>query len=67
MSTRFMFDFAKTVLVNVSFDPKLFYKELDKALKSLLPYDVEQLGHWVNGYVKGKPELRESLDLIELF
>lgn len=67
MRTRFMFDFAKTVLVNVSFDPSLFYKELDKALKNLLPYDVEQLGRWVSSYVKGKPELHESLDLLEAY
>ncbi len=67
MRTRFMFDFAKTVLINVSFDPSLFYKELEKALKSLLPYEVEQLGDWVNAYVKAKPELHESLDLIEAY
>ncbi|KUF44510.1 hypothetical protein HX017_13065 [Myroides marinus] len=64
MKTRLMFDFAKTILENVSFDPKLFYKELHKAINQLLPYDVEQLGEWVNGFVKGKPELQESLNLI---
>ncbi|MCC9041234.1 hypothetical protein LNQ81_00580 [Myroides sp. M-43] len=64
MKTRLMFDFAKTILENVSFDPKLFYKELHKAINQLLPYDVEQLGKWVSGYVQGKPELQESLNLI---
>ena len=64
MKTRLMFDFTRTILVNVSFDPKLFYKELQKALKQLLPYDVEQLSDWVQGYVKEKPELQEALDLV---
>ena len=64
MKTRLMFDFTRTILVNVSFDPKLFYKELQKALKQLLPYDVEQLSNWVQGYVKEKPELQEALDLV---
>lgn len=64
MKTRLMFDFAKTILENVSFDPKLFYKELHKAINQLLPYDVEQLGKWVSGYVQQKPELQDSLNLI---
>lgn len=66
MKTRLMFDFARTVLEKVSFDPKLFYKELKKALKRLLPYDIERLVKWVNGYVQGRPELQESLILINV-
>ncbi|MTG97225.1 MULTISPECIES: hypothetical protein [Myroides] len=64
MKTRAMFDYARLVLENVSFDPKLFYKELRKAINHLLPYDVEQLSNWVNGYVQDKPELHDSLNLI---
>lgn len=66
MKRNTMFDFAKTILENVSFDPKLFYKELQKAIQSLLPYDLEQLTDWVSGYVKEKPELSESLELIKI-
>lgn len=64
MKTRQMFEYSKTVLENVSFDPKLFYKELQKALNSLLPYDLEQLVSWVGTYVEKKPELQDSLVLI---
>lgn len=64
MKTRLMFDFARTVLENVSFDPKLFYKELQKAINHLLPYDLDQLEEWVSGYVQEKPELYDSLSLI---
>ncbi|MCC9041235.1 hypothetical protein LNQ81_00585 [Myroides sp. M-43] len=66
MKKKTMFDFARTILESVSFDPKLFYKELQKAIQNLLPYDLEQLTKWVNGYVKEKPELSESLELIRI-
>lgn len=48
---------AKKVLENVSFDRNLFFKELQKASKYLLPYDLEQLYNWVNDFIKTKPEL----------
>ncbi len=41
-----MLEFIKTVLIKVSFDKKLFEKELRKALKVLLPQDVKQLKTW---------------------
>jgi hypothetical protein len=50
-----MFDYAKTILENVSFDPKLFYKELEKAIHQMLPYDLDRLFKWVNGFVQEKP------------
>lgn len=65
MKTRLMFDYAKTILENVSFDPKLFYKELEKAIHQMLPYDLDRLYKWVNGFVQEKPELYESLSLID--
>ncbi|WP_415579888.1 hypothetical protein [Flavobacterium longum] len=61
---RTMFDYTKTILERVSFDPMLFCKELEKALKMLLPYEVEQLTDWLLGYTKEKPELRQCLVLI---
>lgn len=61
MKTRQMYDYTRTVLENVSFDPVLFCKELEKAIKALLPYDLEQLMKWVDGYTQEKPELRECL------
>jgi len=39
-------DFIKTVLVKVSFDRKLFEKELRKALKMLVPEEIKQLKTW---------------------
>lgn len=61
---RTMFDYSKTILESVSFDPLLFCKELEKALKTLLPYEVEQLSDWLLSFTKEKPELRQCLVLI---
>jgi hypothetical protein len=45
----------------VSFDPKLFCKELEKAVKVLLPYEIDQLRDWLLSFTKEKPELRQCL------
>jgi hypothetical protein len=41
-----MLEYFKTVLSKVSFDTKLFEKELRKAIKSLLQEEVNQLREW---------------------
>lgn len=58
---RTMFAYSKTILERVSFDPTLFCKELEKALKMLLPYEIEQLTEWLLNYTIEKPELRQCL------
>ncbi|MEX0996704.1 MAG: hypothetical protein WDZ45_06630 [Flavobacteriaceae bacterium] len=58
---RAMFDYTKAVLAKVSFDANLFCKELQKALKRLLPYEIEELKVWVNSLVKENPELNQCL------
>ncbi|MCV6630885.1 MAG: hypothetical protein OIF50_13625 [Flavobacteriaceae bacterium] len=58
---RAMFEYTKTVLKKVSFNPKLFRRELDKALERLLPYEIEELKLWLVQYVRGKPELQPYL------
>ena len=60
-----MFVYTKNILESVSFDPKLFSKELEKALKMLLPYEIEQLTDWLLNYTKQKPELRQCLIFIK--
>lgn len=62
---RTMVDYAKNILERVSFDPLLFCKELEKALKMLLPYEIEQLTDWILNYTIEKPELRQCLIYIE--
>lgn len=53
-----MFSYTKNVLERVSFDPLLFCKEIRKALKVLLPYEIEQLKVWLLQYTQEKPELQ---------
>lgn len=62
---RAMFEYTKTVLKKVSFNSELFCKELDKALKRLLPYEVNELVIWLNTYTSNKPELRVCMTLLK--
>jgi len=61
---RAMFDYTKTVLKKVSFNSDLFFKELEKALKRLLPYEVKELSIWLKQFTANKPELHTCLILI---
>ncbi len=62
--SRRIFDYTKSVLERVSFDTSLFCKELEKALKMLLPYEIEQLTDWLLNFTEEKPELRKCLLII---
>ena len=53
-----MFNYTKSILEKVSFDPELFCKELRKAIDILLPFEIEQLQNWFLEFVKLKPELQ---------
>lgn len=59
--SRLIYDYTKSVLERVSFDATLFCKELEKALKTLLPYEIEQLTEWLFSFTSEKPELRQCL------
>ncbi|HJS01657.1 MAG TPA: hypothetical protein VJ780_12060 [Flavobacterium sp.] len=64
--TKMMFDYTKSILERVSFDPTLFCKELEKAIKALLPYELEQLREWLASFVIEKPELQPSLLIVNI-
>ena len=61
---RAMFEYTKTVLKKVSFNTELFCKELEKAVKRLLPYEIDELKIWLNEFTYEKPELNRCLLLI---
>lgn len=63
--TRPMFSYTKQILESVSFDPKLFCKEVEKAIKLLLPYEIEQLIDWLNNFTVEKPELKACMVYVE--
>ena len=59
---RQVYVYTIKVLKKVSFDPNLFKKELDKAYKVLLPYEIEELKIWVDAFVFNKPSLQGILN-----
>lgn len=58
---RMIYDYTKSVLERVSFDPALFRKELKKGLRNLLPYEVDHLNNWLVYYTTNRPELQNCL------
>ncbi|MEO1486371.1 MAG: hypothetical protein AAFU57_11515 [Bacteroidota bacterium] len=62
---RAMLDYSKTVLQKVSFDARLFAKELKKAVSRLLPNEIEELKIRLQQFIVDKPELQPSLLLIK--
>ncbi|MCL7754213.1 hypothetical protein [Polaribacter sp. Z022] len=61
---RAMFEYTKTVLKKVSFNSDLFYKEVEKALNRLLPYEIDELTIWLRQFTANKPELYSCMVLI---
>lgn len=62
---RAIFDYTKTILKKVSFDTDLFIKELEKAIKILLPFEIEELRIWLLKFTANKPELYVSLAVLK--
>ena len=61
---RMIYDYTKNVLEKVSFDAKLFMKELKKAVRNLLPYEIEQLKKWLFFFTSEHPELKQCLFVV---
>ncbi|MCX7744327.1 MAG: hypothetical protein N2167_07150 [Flavobacteriales bacterium] len=61
MSTT-MLEYAKTILEKVSFDVKLFKKEFEKAVKMLMPDEVNELIQWIKSNFAGQPVL-EAIEI----
>lgn len=59
-----MLDYTKSILERVSFEPALFFKELQKAIKTLLPHELEQLKEWLYRFTFEKPELKPCFAFI---
>ena len=62
--SKIMFDYTKSILERVSFDPSLFCKELEKAIKTLLPFELDLLKEWLLSYIIERPELKPSLLIV---
>ena len=62
--SKIMFDYTKSVLERVSFDPALFCKELEKAIRTLLPFELDQLREWLFDFIIEKPELKQCMIIV---
>lgn len=62
--SKTMVSYTKSILERVSFNPELFCKELEKAVKMLLPFEIEQLTEWLINFTKEKPELRYCINIV---
>ena len=58
---RAMFEYTKTVLKKVSFDATLFCKEVEKAVKRLLPHELEELRIFIQSLINQNPDLNQCL------
>ena len=59
--SRAMFEYTKTVLNKVSFDPSLFCQEVQKAILRLLPYEIEELKLFIQRLVHVNPDLKQCM------
>ena len=59
--SKSMLEYTKIVLQKVSFDVKLFHRELQKAIQRLLPEEIKELKNWLLLFVEDKPELQTGL------
>ncbi len=59
-----MLRYTKFILEKVSFDANLFCKEVAKAYKVLLPYEIEKLTVWLLNFTKDKPDLQRCTLLL---
>jgi len=56
---RAMFEYTKEVLRKVSFDVKLFCKEVEKAIKRLLPHELDELKIFIEHLISQNPKLNK--------
>jgi DNA replication protein DnaD len=62
---RAIFEYTKTVLKKVSFDVELFCKELEKGIRRLLPFEIEELRIWLMHFTADRPELNVCMAVIK--
>ncbi|KDN53666.1 hypothetical protein FEM21_32180 [Flavobacterium seoulense] len=54
-----MLDYSILILEKVSFDSLLFSRELQKAIHTLTPSEIEKLAKWFFNFSESRSELEE--------
>ncbi len=52
---RMIYDYTKNSIERVSDDSFRFKRELKKALRNLLPFEIEKLRNWLSYFTQNKP------------
>lgn len=52
------------ILEKVSFNKDLFIKEVTKAIKFLLPFEIDQLKEWIADFTKNKSDLEDIIVIL---
>ncbi|WP_242529677.1 hypothetical protein [Psychroflexus sp. ALD_RP9] len=58
---RAMLEYSKQILAKVSFDAKLFCKELAKLTRLLQPHEIEEIRIFIQPLLRKNPELNRCL------
>ena len=58
---RMIYDYTKNSIERVSSDTLRFKRELKKALRNLLPFEIEKLRNWLSYFTQNKPELQQCV------
>lgn len=56
---QMIYDYTKSSIVKVCSSKELFFKELVKASKVLLPHEQDKLINWLFYYTADKPEMQK--------
>jgi hypothetical protein len=59
--SRAMLEYSKQILAKVSFDAKLFCKELAKVTRFLQPHEIEEIRIFIRPLLQKNPELNRCL------
>lgn len=58
---RMIYDYTKNSIERVSSDTLRFKRELKKALRNLLHFEIEKLRNWLSYFTQNKPDLQQCV------
>jgi hypothetical protein len=64
---RMIYEYTKNSIERVSYDTDKFNRELRKAMKTLLPYELEKLYKWLLYFTSDKPYLNDYVLLLDVY
>jgi hypothetical protein len=62
--SKAMYEYTKSILERVSFDPLLFLQRVRKSNQNFTSYEMEQLREWLLNFTIERPELKQCLLIV---